>query len=215
MISTKLETGEVLTFEDISHTYEIDGASCPGTSELMERMEIKEAINPHAMPYAKRGERIDLAIQYDLLGDLDESSVDSTEWGYVEAWRRFVKEHHVVPVSKPQLLVGSVNYWFATLIDLVCHIDGKLSTLNLKTGKPAKWHKIQCHLEWLLYPEAEQCRAVYLAPDGSFELDENYAGDTLSMNTAKAIAQCNGIAHKWSTTRKTRKPTRPIVEAKG
>lgn len=201
--SVKLATGETLTFDPINHVYTIDGELCGGTGALMEKFGIVKPLSAFTAPYAERGSRIDLAIQFDIVGDLDESSVDSSEWGYIEAWRLFVKEHHVKPMDKPQLLVGSAQLWYASLIDLPCYIDGAPSTLNEKTGKESKAHPVQCHLEGILYPDAEKVQAVYLAADGSYRLHD-YTPEGLAQSTARAIAQANGIAHRYMATRRPR-----------
>lgn len=203
MESVKLSTGETLTFNPEGHVYDIDGELCGGTGALMEKFGIVKPMTSFSAPYAERGSRIDLAIQFDIVGDLDEESVDSSEFGYIEAWRAFVREHHVKPLDKPQLLVGSVQLWYASLIDLPCTIDGIPSTLNEKTGKPTKAHPVQCHLEGILYPDAEKVQAVYLAGDGSYQLID-YTGEGLAQTTARTMAQANGIAHKYMKTRRPR-----------
>lgn len=205
MISTKLETGEVLTFEDISHTYTINDDPCSGTSDLLERHEISKPITTFSAPYVQRGTRIDLATCLDDEGDLDESSVDSTEIGYIEAWRKFKRDHDV-KILEIQKLVGSAHYWYATTIDRICAIDGVLCTLNQKTGNFYKSNVIQCHLEGLLYPEAEKVQAVYIAADGTYDL-QDFTDDDMARKTASAIAQTNGMVHCWNKKRRKTKAT--------
>lgn len=208
MQSVKLETGETLTFSAEGHFYEIDGKPCPGTHSLMERFGIVKPMNGFTAPYAARGTRVDVMTAYDDEGDLDESSVDSTERGYLEAWRKFKREREVDIVAV-QKLVGSSQYWYATTLDRLAVVDDRASAVNVKTGGVyLKPHAIQAHLEWLLYPDAERVVYVYLSPLGTYHL-EWYSADEYSeaQKTASVIAQANGMAHSYMTARKKRKET--------
>jgi hypothetical protein len=205
MQTVTLATGETLIFYEVEHLYLIDGKPCPGTHSLMERHGIVKPLDQWGAPYADRGKRVDFYTQAWDEDDLDREDVDSSERGYLDAWIQF-KEKYGVTAKSIQLLVGSAQLWYATTLDRVIvmsELVGKI-VLNIKTGNRYKSHPIQSHLEGLLYPDAERVQMVYLAPDGSYDL-QDYTDDDAARKTATAIAQANGMAHSYMARRKSRK----------
>lgn len=213
MQSVTLATGEVLEYDPTPHLYTISSEPCPGTHALMERHGIVKPLDQWGAPYAERGKRVDFYTQAWDEDDLEREDVDSTERGYLDAWIQF-KGEHSVSIKGIQTLVGSAQYWYATTIDRVCIVDGILTALNQKTGKTYKSHPIQAHLEGLLYPDAEWVMMVYLAPDGTYDL-QDYTDDDSARKTATAIAQANGIAHSYMATRRQSKKRMKQETAKG
>lgn len=204
METVTLSTGETLTFNADSHSYDIDGVACPGTHSLMERHGIVKPLDQWGAPYAERGKRVDVYTEWWDKDDLDRDDVDSTERGYLDAWIDFKREHYAtINIGNIQLLVGSAQYWYATTIDRIGMVDLKLTALNIKTGNRYKSHPIQSHLEGILYPEAEKVMMVYLAPDGTYDL-QDYTDDDSARKTATAIAQANGMAKHYMSTRRKR-----------
>jgi hypothetical protein len=183
----------------------------------MEKHGIVKPLDQWGAPYAERGKRVDVYTEWWDLGDLDREDVDSTERGYLDAWISF-KNDHTLPgggAAGIQVLVGSSQLWYATTVDRLWVVDGKYSTLNLKTGGVyPKPHRIQAHLEGLLNPDAERNLMVYLAPDGTYDL-QDYTEDDGARKTATAIAQANGMAHCYMATRRQSKKRMKQETAKG
>jgi len=206
MQTATLATGETLIFYEVEHLYLIDGKPCPGTHSLMERHGIVKPLDQWGAPYAERGRRVDFYTQTWDEDDLDREDVDSSERGYLDAWIQFKADSKVgIAVGGAiQLLVGSAQLWYATTIDRIARVDSALTVLNIKTGNHYKSHPIQSHLEGLLYQDAERVQMVYLAPDGSYDL-QDYTDDDAARKTATAIAQANGMAHSYMARRKSRK----------
>ncbi len=205
MQTIKLETGETLAFDEAVHLYTIDGVACPGTHALMERHGIVKPLDAFAAPYAERGKRIHLLTQYDDENDLDESSVESLDRPYLEAWRRFRKTSGFKFTGVEQL-VGSANYWAATLVDRPAILDGAEYVINIKTisnlddiEKSHKKHAVQLAIEAILYG-AEHMVGVYLDPHGEYA-DKKF-NDDAAYNLAGSILQANGAAHKYMATRR-------------
>lgn len=201
MESVKLQTGETLEYDHAAHLYTIDGSPCTGTHKLMEKFDIVKPLDQWGAPYAERGRRVDFYTEAWDQDDLDREDVDSSERGYLDAWVKF-KEEHDVRIGSVQMLVGSAQLWYATTIDRGAAVDGTPSIINLKTGQIyPKPHRIQAHLESILVPDAERVLYVYLAPDGTYDV-QDYTDDYEARKTATAIAQANGMAHAWMKRRK-------------
>lgn len=127
-----------------------------------------------------RGTRVHAAVQYDVEGDLDEASVGVVIMGYVSAWRRFRDETGFVATEQPELLVCSPTLGYATQVDLVGTIGGKVHVINLKTSRsPAPWWSVQLAGEAIAYAEWAKQNAIYpwslgrmsvqLADDGAYK----------------------------------------------
>jgi hypothetical protein len=207
-----LPSGNLLMFEELSHTYRIgpdweSGKRCPGSHEVMERAEIIEPMNDFARPYVERGKRVHTATELDDLGEFDPDGAwaKSPEMAYLTAYRKFKAEHPEFSApDKIEELVGSEDYWAATIVDRAFN-DG-FRILQIKTGQPAKYHAVQLAIEGLLaYPSAGVIErfVVYLAPDASFTLKQ--LDDQESMDVALSVLGARMKVRKFLATRAKRK----------
>lgn len=203
--STKLSTGEILTFDPEAHAYRINDEPCEGIHALMERYRVCKPMDEHARAYAERGTRVHLACAIDDEGDFDETSAwaKSEEYGYLQAWRQYKAYQGIEKFDSVEKLIGSSEFWYATKIDRL-HGAG---VIEIKTGQPYKHHPIQLALEGILAfgVTAFQRHGVYLAGDGTYKV-EDYTLDTPSFNIARAIVSTNASCRAWVKTR--RKPQR-------
>lgn len=145
----------------------------------------------------QKGDRIHTAIHYALEGDLDDSTVDPDEYGFVRAALNCIEREEMKPLltlsGKPavEYAVGNLDLGYATKVDLLCLWRGKKTVVNWKTSeKVFRWYAWQSALEALLFtPEVVQRLGVHLAADGSYKL-EAYTdrGDYVIAKAALTIA---------------------------
>lgn len=214
MQTVTLSTGETLTFSEAEHLYLCNGEPMPGTHSLMERHQIVKPLDQFSAPYAERGKRIHFITQAWDENDLDRDDVDSLDRGYLDAWVRFKEKHNVTKWDGIEGLRGSAKYWYATVIDRWGEVDGQLWTINQKTGKPAKWHSVQLHLEAMLLGHPDKIMAIYLAPDGEF-CETDYTDDRDSYDLALQIITTNGLVHSWKRGKRGKKVRPESIELAG
>lgn len=174
------------------HTYRLpDGSVVPGISRTMAAVGLDwEFKGGFADP--SKGVRIHQAVQYAIEGDLDESSMDPSEIGYVHAALACLKKHKIT-VEKVEYGVGSVELGYATQIDVLGLWQGQRTVLNWKTSaRSYRYYVVQSALEALLFePEQVLRLCVHLRSNGTFKLWQ-YAGAE-EMEIARAAALGEGI----------------------
>lgn len=166
-----------LRFDEKEHRYFLGERELPGvTSRLKLAGMIEDGwFNEKARD---RGTAVHYATEYDDLGILKEETLDERAVPYLEAWRAFRRETGWENVEFPELPVCSPTLGYATKIDRVGNLRGKLSVLNLKTGQRAPWHGAQLAGEAIAYCEWRglsstfkvQRLSLYLANDGTYRL---------------------------------------------
>lgn len=85
----------MLTFEPEAHVYAWNGKRIPSVTQVLDRLHDFSHVPMEVLEAAKtRGSNVHSACQFFDEGDLDESSLEPSELGYVQAWQRFCAEHH-------------------------------------------------------------------------------------------------------------------------
>jgi len=124
-----------------------------------------------------RGSRVHKVCQLYDEKDLDASSVDESIAGYLDAYKRFLKD--LAPVTWP---TGGIecpgtdfNGQYHGTFDRLGLVQGDIATLlDIKTGAPAPWHAIQTAAYVGLLPKAKTWRlqrmALYLSGDGTYKV---------------------------------------------
>lgn len=221
MKTLQLPSGNLLMFEGDIHSYRIgteweSGENLPGSHEFMESLGIVEPMNDAMLPWVERGQRVHEATELYDIGefDFDCEWAKSPEFKYLEGWQNFLASHpEFVVASKEDVeaLVGATSeqVWLATIVDRR-YADNRI--LQIKTGKPAKYHPVQLSIEGLLaFPTAANFQrwAVYLADDGSWKLKQY--DDAESLSVAFQAMKARIEVRKYMATR--RKPVRAVSES--
>lgn len=134
------------TFDPVTHAYTSDaGLRIPSTTQALKMsgwvdfgMIAKDVLEN------KRGigEAVHKCAQYFDEGDLDESTV-LPEWaGYLDGWKKFVRESKVNILGTEQRSVGAINGMpFGMTYDRLAIVDGEESLLELKccANKETYW----------------------------------------------------------------------------
>lgn len=188
--------GGELKFDPALHRYTIDGAEAIGTSGLLKKFGILKDIKWKDEEAMERGTRVHEQIALDLEGDLAPSSMTAEELGYVEAARKFRREHPMTHAGG-EVLCGRKEFMAATLIDF----PGELIERNLpvivewKTGEREKWHRLQVWFQNHLW-HPSLVWVVYLRPDGTYEKDD-WSQDYDAREATYDMLQAVGSAYWW------------------
>ncbi len=93
--------------------------------------------------------------------------------GYIYAYQKFTKECDLGPVVFNEQAFADPTLGFAGTVDRVRYVGSTLACIDIKTGLPLAWHRIQlaayCHLVKLATHHAIVKRwGLYLRQDGSY-----------------------------------------------
>lgn len=119
----------------------------------------------------QRGTAVHLALQ-----DLDDGRLVAIEphyEGYVLAYRRFLTECHVGPVVFNEQVLGDPVLGYAGTVDRVRYIGPHFSVVDIKTGVPLPFHRVQLAAYAELVKKAAHHAVVrrwglYLRDDGYY-----------------------------------------------
>lgn len=123
-------------FFDLDHRYEDQNGNhyVSVTQAMSLLMEKRYRFVPReTLEYAaQRGTAVHACAEYDDYGDLDESSVDSEWWPYLEAWRSFKKDFKPEIIFNELRLINPVRK-YAGAVDRVVKIKNDYWIIDLKT----------------------------------------------------------------------------------
>lgn len=115
------------------------------------------------------------AINLDIQGRLDESTVDRRAVGYLAAYRVFRDDLNILPLNW-ELMVWNEAAGVAGTLDLICTLKDIQGPwlIDYKTGAKCDWHSIQtAAYAWLSTDRMLNRACLYLREDGSYKLDEH------------------------------------------
>jgi hypothetical protein len=154
----------MLTLND-KHEYYLDGNPLDGVTSIIRDSGLMPSYMPDDLEwYLERGSAIHLATELYDKGTLDESTLDPRIAGYLESWKQ---SKHYYPNERIEVQLADPVYWYAGTVD-------RLPLLDIKSGSPATWHRIQLSAYWGLCKANKidadlysNPKAVYLQEDGS------------------------------------------------
>ena len=161
----------VLTFDESTHTYTLDGYRLPSVTQVLERTGIVDYsfIPPRIRDMAlERGSAVHAAIALDLENDLDEASVEPI-MGYVIAARNARRDLGIVKPDLFEQRGHHPQYRYAGTVDLIA---GDV-LLDWKTNSAEWWVRLQTAAYAAMQPEPGRFKriAVELHDDGSYRFD--------------------------------------------
>lgn len=143
----------------------------PGVTEILQSTGIIET-EFFTEEGRKRGTYVHLAAQYEDEGDLDEASIDPAILGYLEAYRAW-KRLTDWRIQSCETMLMSNKYPFAGTVDRICTVGPALAALDLKSGAPQLWHRLQtAAYAFMVHPMAHRA-TLYLRDDGTFRFVEH------------------------------------------
>jgi hypothetical protein len=173
-----------LTFDADTHRYAVGGKPIPSVTTVLRAaglIDFSGVPLPVLDPARERGTRVHLATELDDRGELDIGSVIPEELGYLDAYRRFKREAGFIATSIEQR-VYSHRYWYAGTLDRIGLMRKKRCLLDIKTGAPQRAVGPQTAAYKAALPMNVMPRfAVYLQPDGSYQLASLNDSDDLAV----------------------------------
>jgi len=129
-----------LAFDPAVHEYRLNGIRVPSVTGVLKAAGYIDLSGiPSAVLEAARarGTRVHAALHYLLEDDLDITTVDEADRGYLESAQRYLAQH-VVKVLGAEMRLWSERYACAGTTDMVAvHGDGYPSIDDFKTGEPS------------------------------------------------------------------------------
>lgn len=107
----------MLTFDQPSHTYTLDGARLPSVTQVLDQLGSYAGIPEDVLARkAEIGDAVHLATEMHDRGELDEASVPTEIAGYFEGWKRFRHDTGFKP-QEIERRVHSAKFRFAGTLD--------------------------------------------------------------------------------------------------
>lgn len=107
---------------------------------------IKEIILPpnyyDGLVDTTKGTYVHQAISYLVNDNLDETSLDKRLVPYIEAFKKFMADNKFKPIVAEKTLESKI-YGYQGTPDLIGEMNGDRWVVDIKTGRPEKWHAIQ------------------------------------------------------------------------
>lgn len=159
----------VLTFDESSHTYRLDGRVVPSVTQILGKVYpfvyggIPQAILERK---ARVGAAVHKAIELFIAGALDEDSVHSEVRPYLDSFTRWWDDVQAYEVRLEERLYSPAGY--AMTRDFVGRIEGRLWLIDWKTTSyRGPTHGLQLTGYNHVPDRADVCGCLYLAKDGS------------------------------------------------
>lgn len=174
----------LLTFDEPSHTYCIEGTRVPSVTQVFERATSLHLVPADVLEEAQhRGTYVHALCEFDDRDELDEAVESRKEFfGYLRGWRKFVQQYRANWLSIEEPL-GCKSLMLAGTPDRLGLLEAVSTSqpwvIDIKTGaQRSRYWGLQTaaykQLASIRYPEYATARraAVRLTPDGDFRFDE-------------------------------------------
>ena len=161
----------IINFDSETHTYtDEDGNTLPSVTTILSEEGLIDTtwFKPE---HAQRGTDIHEATAMIDKGDM--SATDFPEWmhGYLDAWQLFKIDEGFTPELIETIVSDGV---FAGTVDRVGNMRGKRWLLDIKTGRPSKWHRLQTSAYAHALEEPNINRGtVHITKDGKYRFKEH------------------------------------------
>ena len=167
----------VITFDDATHTYTLDGNPCPSVTEITRFLHYKAeyADKESRDRAARKGTAIhELTALIDYGEDVE---IPPELSGYVQAWENFKRDYRVEILAIEQMvggyLCGGAKRPLCGIMDRRVRIENREGILDIKTGSTVNKIALQAQLNGydLLCNERyvnDFLMGVYLRPDATY-----------------------------------------------
>lgn len=179
-----------LTFIEEGHQYFLDGVPLPSVTQVL----FQEGFIDDRWwtEYAcLRGTYVHKACQLENAGTLDEDALDPAIKGYHSGYVAFLRDTGFRPVEW-EMPKYHPTYLYAGTPDVRGILYGQRAKIDLKSGKPEPWVKLQLGGYYLLN-EPEDCYSLQLKPDGTYNLSEKIKDIRQHSQVFLAALAC----HNW------------------
>ena len=164
-----------VVFNAKDHTYVMDGVNLPSVTTVLSNSGIIDS-RWFTKSATDRGSKGHQATEFYDEGSLNEGELDEQLKPYLAAWKRFLVDTgtKIIDIEK---VVYHPKYLYAGTVDRVALMDGEPCILEIKAGKPTKWHPLQTSAYQQCMKEKTNGAhlrriIVYLSPD-NYKLKEH------------------------------------------
>ena len=122
-------------FDPIAHCYTLDGRALPSVTQILRGLDDFSNVTARVLEKARdRGQRVHAACSLDVLGILDENTVDDQVAPYLAQFRKFLRESRFTPTLS-ECLVYDDKLWYAGTLDLFGDLPGCIDVqIDIKSG---------------------------------------------------------------------------------
>ena len=122
-------------FAPIAHRYTLDGRVLPSVTQILRGLDDFSNVPARALEKARdRGQRVHAACSLDVLGTLDENTVDDEVAPYLAQFRKFLRESGFQP-TLTECRVYDERLWYAGTLDLFGDLPGCMDVqIDIKSG---------------------------------------------------------------------------------
>ena len=123
-------------FDHIAHRYTLNGCVLPSVTTILRGLDDFAHVPARVLEKARdRGNRVHAACNLDVLGTLDENTVDDEVAPYLAQFRRFMRESGFQPTLS-ECRVYDDKLWYAGTLDLFGDLPGCIDVqIDIKSGQ--------------------------------------------------------------------------------
>ena len=113
-------------FDEAAHRYRLDGEPVPSVTQVLGVLDQFAGVPADVLEAAREfGTHVHKAVELDVLGALDEESLDPALAEYLAGWRAFLRESGARPL-RSEFRVASRSRRYAGTSDLLVEMPGRL-----------------------------------------------------------------------------------------
>ena len=183
-----------IEFNTEKHEYKVGGIVVPSVTQMLESAGFIDTrfFNESS---ATRGTYVHQSCEWLDNGELDEESLDPKLKGYIEGYKSFLEDTGAKVIAN-ELRVYNKDLNYAGTLDKIIEMNGKRYLVDLKTGIPSDWHKLQL----LAYNIAEKemfdaesfpMIALYVNKEGGYKIKKMKGSE----KDLKAIESASNLYH--------------------
>lgn len=122
-------------FDPVAHRYTLDGRALPSVTQILRELDDFSHVPARVLEKARdRGNRVHAACNLDVLGTLDENTVDDEVAPYLAQFRKFLRESRFAP-TLTECRVYDETLWYAGTLDLFGDLPGCIDVqIDIKSG---------------------------------------------------------------------------------
>jgi len=122
-------------FDPAAHRYTLDGRELPSVTQILRGLDDFSNVPARVLERARdRGTRVHSACNLDVLGILDENTVDDEVAPYLAQFRKFLRESGFQPTLTECRVYDDV-LWYAGTLDLFGDLPGCIDVqIDIKSG---------------------------------------------------------------------------------
>jgi len=151
-------------FDPLLHIYTLDGVQIPSLTAIL-KSEGYIDTTFYAEGGAENGSRRHLICHLDDINDLVEDSIDDDDLPYLDSWRQFKRDTGFKLMASETPVFQEV-YRYACTPDKIAMVNGKLTIVEIKTGKLEPWTAIQTAAQALCFTEYHERIGVAVSATG-------------------------------------------------